>query len=125
MKTEYRWYLSSIKRRAKRKNIDFDLTLEFILDLLKQQNYCCALTGDPIILAKKEPRKNNNLINTASLDRKDSSKGYTKDNIQWLHKSVNDMKWHYPEKYFKEICKKVSNFDKNSDNTSLLSRDKG
>jgi len=48
------------------------------------------------------------IIRTASLDRIDSSKGYVKGNLQWVHKDINMMKNHYNQKYFIEICKKVA-----------------
>ncbi len=48
---------------------------------------------------------------TASLDRIDSSKGYTKDNIQWVHKHVNLMKHKFDQKYFVDICKLIANHE--------------
>jgi hypothetical protein len=46
---------------------------------------------------------------TASLDRKDSGKGYTLDNVQWVHKRVNIMKNIISDMEFIEWCKKVAN----------------
>jgi peroxiredoxin family protein len=43
-------------------------------------------------------------LGTASLDRKDSSKGYTKDNIQWIHKDLQKMKMDMPEDKFINWC---------------------
>ena len=63
----------------------------------------CKLTGKKLLL---HTRKGNNT--TASLDRIDSSKGYTKDNIQWIHKDIQRMKTNFDNEYFIEICKKVS-----------------
>ena len=45
-------------------------------------------------------KKRHNDSKTASLDRIDSSKGYTEDNIQWVHKDVNQMKMDLPEQRF-------------------------
>lgn len=95
-------YWNSLKRGAAgakgRKPIDFQITLEFIADLLESQGYKCALSGLPISAKHK----------TASLDRIDSSKGYLKDNVQWLHKDVNMMKRHYNEDYFVRLCKLIA-----------------
>ena len=44
---------------------------------------------------------------TASLDRIDSSKGYTKNNVQWLHKDINIMKRDFPEEKFLFLCKQI------------------
>jgi hypothetical protein len=45
---------------------------------------------------------------TASLDRIDSSKGYTKNNIQWIYKPINSMKRDYTQERFIELCKLVA-----------------
>ena len=95
-------YFSSLRRGADggkgRKPINFDITIEFISDLLEKQQNKCALSGLPISIRSK----------TASLDRIDSSLGYTENNVQWLHKDVNMMKRHYTTEYFTELCKLVS-----------------
>jgi hypothetical protein len=43
-------------------------------------------------------------IDNASLDRIDSSKGYAKDNIQWVHTMVNMSKNRYNQQKFVEMC---------------------
>jgi hypothetical protein len=48
---------------------------------------------------------------TASLDRIDSSKGYTLGNIQWVHKWVNLMKQDMTDQEFIEWCKTITNFN--------------
>jgi len=44
---------------------------------------------------------------TASLDRIDSTKGYTLDNIQWVHKTLNRLKMNLDNQEFIEWCKKL------------------
>ncbi len=61
---------------------------------------CCALSGLPLIYAIKSRDTNA----TASLDRIDSSKGYVKGNVQWVHKTINGMKWDSNEKDFITFC---------------------
>lgn len=101
-------YISILKRRYKDKYIDFDIDAKFLHDLLVKQNYKCALSG--IEIAKKTTKNNLNdpSENTASLDRIDSSKGYTKDNVQWIHKDINKMKNSYNQQYFINICNKIA-----------------
>ena len=50
----------------------------------------------------------NTFDGTASLDRIDSSKGYTKDNVQWVHKDINYIKRDLSDSEFITLCKKVA-----------------
>lgn len=68
-----------------------------------KQNKKCALTGDIIYF----PTRCWSRDGTASLDRIDSSKGYTKENVQWVHKDINMMKQEYTTEVFLGWCKKV------------------
>ena len=45
---------------------------------------------------------------TASIDRIDSAKGYTIDNIQLLHKDINMMKQAFSQEHFVALCKSVA-----------------
>jgi hypothetical protein len=77
-----------IKANADKRNIEFLITSEYLYNLYIKQNKKCALTGVDIILVPKSIRTNHN-INTASLDRIDSTKGYIENNIRWVHKTIN------------------------------------
>ena len=86
----------SIESGACKRNLAFEVSAEFLWNLFEQQKGKCALTGVDIVLVNKI--KNNNVdweAITASLDRKDSSKGYTEDNVQWVHKTINRLKNNY------------------------------
>ena len=107
-KTTY-WYF---KNNAKRRNINWseELTIEYLYELLLKQNKKCALTGLDIDLT--ESRNNSNVafeFMTASLDRIDSSKGYEPNNVQWVHKDINRMKWAFPQNEFIEMCQLIVN----------------
>lgn len=104
-----------IKRNAKRRNFIWskELTIEYLWNLYLQQNKKCALSGLDIYFTDKRIGGNINYqFMNASLDRIDSSIGYTKDNIQWVHKDVNMMKLNHSEKYFIDLCKKISEYNK-------------
>ena len=78
--------------------------------MLLKQNRKCALTGVYIDLT--ESRKSFNVdfeLMTASIDRIDSKKGYEPNNIQWVHKDINRMKWAFPQNQFIEMCQLVIN----------------
>lgn len=78
---------ASIKSQAKTRQIPFNLSIEYLGDLLESQDYKCKITQVPINLplSSKHPE----CEKTASLDRIDNSKGYIEGNVQWVHKAVN------------------------------------
>lgn len=69
--------------------------------LFQAQNSKCAYTGLPLLL---HPRR----VRTASVDRIDSTKGYTRDNVQWVHKDVNRMKNTLTHARFIDLCRRVA-----------------
>jgi hypothetical protein len=99
-------FLRSVKRRAKRKNIPYDLTADFILNMYIRQNGKCAISGMDISLPKNNDEYAKHL-HTVSVDRIDSNKGYTKNNVQLLHKDINRMKWSHSEEYFLSLCENI------------------
>lgn len=90
--------------------IEFSIDMEDVWDLYLKQKRICALTGLPISFKNDRERgsKHSGIRCTASIDRIDSSKGYTKDNIQLVHKDVNIMKNAFDQTYFVELCKAVA-----------------
>jgi len=95
-------FFNNYKRNAKSRGIEFNITLEYVAELFKQQDGKCAYSGIPIDI-QGTPWKGQN----GSLDRIDPSKGYIEGNVQWLHKDVNEMKWDLEETYFLTIVKKI------------------
>jgi hypothetical protein len=98
-------YWSRMVKGAIERNLEVSITIEDVWELFLIQNRKCSLTGEQLTLI------NNNGINqgfgTASLDRIDSAKGYTVNNIQWLHKDINALKSNLPQDKFIELCNKV------------------
>lgn len=68
----------------------------------EKQGGLCAMTGWPLGIECSSKKRGNK---TGSLDRIDSNKGYEVDNIQWVHKDVNQMKWSLSGERFIEICR--------------------
>lgn len=94
---------SRIKTHAKRRKIDFDLTVDYLWELFQNQDGQCALSGVKLNLPKHQ------LVDcTASLDRIDSAGKYSKGNVQWVHKDVNFMKQQFDQDYFLEMCLKIT-----------------
>jgi len=102
-----------VLRNAKIRGIVVDLgdvkeAKGFLYELLHtQQNNHCALSGLPISISNTV-RGDMHGETTASLDRIESNKGYTRDNVQWVHKDINKMKMDLDEKEFIELCKAVA-----------------
>jgi hypothetical protein len=102
------WYNHVIRERKNkiRQKVPVNITIEFAWNLFLKQNKKCNLSGLDLVIS------NNNNLNTASVDRIDSSKGYEEDNVQWVHKHVNFMKRTYSNEYFIQICKHIAEFKK-------------
>lgn len=94
--------LSEIRLRARKHNWDFDLDAKFLWELYIQQHKKCAITGQEI-----------DLDIDGSLDRIDSSKGYTKDNVWWVTKNINKMKLDFSIREFINLCEQVINNKEN------------
>ena len=86
-----------------RRLIPLTITIREIWEIYIKQERRCALSGLPIAFSIKWDTKG-----TASLDRIDSGKGYSKDNVQWVHKDINKIKNSFDQKYFIELCKTVA-----------------
>lgn len=84
-------YFYGLKISAQKRKIKFDITIEQIWNLFIKQEKRCALTGILLKFAKNKKDRNTGYT-TASLDRIDSTKGYTIDNIQWIFKPLQFMK---------------------------------
>jgi hypothetical protein len=97
-------YFRCLKRSAKRRNILFNISIEEIWEKFLKQNRKCALTGETLKFRSKIGLYDG----SASLDRIDSSKGYTIDNVQWINKHVNKMKQNLNEELFIQFCHKIS-----------------
>lgn len=93
---------NSYKKSAKVRNLNFDMTPKDILELYKKQNGLCVLTGARLICNLTFAAKN-----SWSIDRVDNNKGYTKDNIMLVSKTVNVFRNRSTLKEFLEICNMV------------------
>ena len=78
--------LRSIKHRAKTKNLDFDLDAEYVFSIAPD---ICPVLNTPLSWSI---RSGKNTINSPSIGRIDSSKGYLKGNIQVISNRANTIK---------------------------------
>lgn len=102
--------IGRIKDSSKKRGIRFNVSSQYIYNLFLKQKSKCAMSGIPLAFDTRSGFGDGN----ASLDRIDSSKGYVKNNLQWLHKDINIMKRHHSEKYFLELCQKITEYARNT-----------
>jgi hypothetical protein len=93
--------LMSAKKRARSDKLDFNLTNLFITDLWDKQGGKCAKTG-------VEMGRIGDGWLSPSLDRIDSSMGYTEDNVQWTCWRYNDAKSNMSDDAFISLCLAVA-----------------
>ena len=89
--------------RAKRKNWFCDITLNDLKELWDKQNGLCAISNIPMTYAFNSGRVPTNV----SVDRIDSNKSYTKNNIQLVCMAVNQMKSDLDMITFYRFCEAI------------------
>lgn len=78
--------LNNARKLAKAKSLEFDLDLDYLQLLHKEQHGKCAISNVDLVLKfARGTRK----INQVSIDRIDNSKGYIKGNVQLVCLGIN------------------------------------
>lgn len=94
-----------LKVNAKKRNIEFNITKHYILNLFFEQNQRCAISNILLKMPmRKDDRKRKDL---ASLDRIDNTKGYIKGNVRWILWEINRMKWDMSDEELHNMCKLI------------------
>lgn len=93
-------FFCRMRNGAKQRNIEFNITAKEMYEILENQDFKCVFTGEQLFVSEKS-------IGNASLDRKNSNIGYTKDNCQWIHKNINIIKNSFSNEQFLSMCKQV------------------
>lgn len=97
----YKWFSKYFERASRKKT--GTITIEDAYNKLEMQGFKCALSGIDLSWSESSGM---------SIDRIDSSVGYTLDNIQLVHKDVNLMKNHFDQDYFVDMCSKIAQHKK-------------
>lgn len=98
-----RWRYLAARDRAKRNNLDFDLTFEYIKELWNQQNGICALSGIQMTFLLQDGRVPTNV----SIDKINRLKGYVKGNVQLVCMACNQMKSDLTEDELYYFCQQI------------------
>nr|QBK91800.1 MAG: Zn-finger protein [Pithovirus LCPAC304] len=99
-----------LKKNAIKRKLDVAISRQDIIDLYKQQDGRCALTGEILTHICEPGTRRVNIRHTynISVDRIDSQKPYTIDNIQLVGNRVNTIKWDLDQDDFIALCKKIT-----------------
>ena len=108
----FRWHLRNIRRHCKQKNKEFAITLQDLKEQWDKQNGICIYTGLQMINSPYVMNHQERAFNRASVDRIDSSKGYTKDNIHFVTMMANLAKNSWTEQQLLDFCKLVVEYRK-------------
>jgi len=92
------------RTNAIRRKHKFSVSIKDAWKLFLKQNKKCALTDVPLHFNLTTGKDDG----VASLDRIDSTKEYTLENIQWVRRDINFMKQKMNQTQFIEMCKRVS-----------------
>tara|TARA_Y100000389_G_scaffold36222_1_gene30823 strand:- start:12936 stop:13583 length:648 start_codon:yes stop_codon:yes gene_type:complete len=106
---------ANAKRKQKDRSISVEITHEHLIELYEKQKGLCALSG--IEMTHISYNTNDFRVknpHNISLDRIDSSKGYTPDNVQLVCCIINYMKWDNDMDVFLDACKRVVDFGQNN-----------
>jgi len=98
---------AGIKGNAENRNIEFDITIEEAWDKFLKQDKKCIYTNEILIFGKSFVDRNKR---TASIDRINSKERYCIENIQWIHKDINNMKFDLSEEKFLYYLDRMINY---------------
>jgi hypothetical protein len=100
--------LTGARYRSRKHNLECDLDLPWILERVSRG--FCEVTGLPFVFDPDEPERPGARAFSPSLDRKDPSKGYTKDNTQvvvWVYNGAKGSNTHEDVlKMAEALCRK-------------------
>ena len=88
------------KAKAKNRGIAWTLNTDKMIKKMTEQKVC-ALSGIEFAYKHNSPY-------SPSIDRKNSSKGYTPHNVQIVCVAVNQAKWKLTQKQFIDMCKRIT-----------------
>jgi hypothetical protein len=106
-----RIFSESIKRRSKKLNLPYDISIEYFEELINKPCYYCGLSNS------KKSRDHNykntfvsdTILNLNGIDRIDNNIGYIKSNVVTCCKKCNYAKNIMSQKEFKEFIIKLYN----------------
>lgn len=105
--SSYKNYISTLLNHASKRKKDFNIDIQYLIDLYELQNGFCSISG------VKMTHEHGKVSTNISIDRINSEIGYVKGNIQLTCYIVNIMKSNFSITDFVDFCKKIVNFQEN------------
>jgi hypothetical protein len=96
-------FLQNAKKSAAKRQQAFDLVIDDIVKCWRQQDTICAYSGRPMTLEAGR-------LNTVSIERIDSTVGYTPNNTILVCQAINRMKSDFSLDDFYTMCAEVAQF---------------
>ncbi len=113
----FRQMLCYTRKRCREEGFEYDLTPEDVRDLFELQEGRCNYSGREMLLHSDKPKRDEHgnvkrlwqrTADKVSIDRIDSSKGYTKDNVHLVNTRVNQAKSNMDEAEFLSLVHDIS-----------------
>lgn len=106
----FKYHMSLLKRRDKRKYNPKEINLQSLKNLWEKQKGICPYSGIKLNLMKYNSKHHKYPFYTwASLDRVDSNKDYTLDNIEFISLAINYMKNRYSKQDVLDFLQIIKN----------------
>lgn len=99
--SDIRYRMNSIKTRCKKYDHAYDLTDDFLLDLMKKQDFKCPYTNLPFEFTRTKSER------APSLDRINPQQGYIQSNVEWVCWAINRAKGQMTRDDLISMCKQV------------------
>jgi len=106
--TPFKIYLRKGRASIIKHKDNIDIDEKYLKDLWDRQKGICPYTGIKMELMKTSSQNHKlKSLKKASLDRIDSSKGYTKDNVEFVCMAINNAKNDFKKEEMKSFIKEI------------------
>lgn len=100
--------IASLRHRSKVENKPFDISGEYLWEILSNQNFLCFYTLEPLDFLLPAKNSTTPHINFPSIDKLDPKLGYVVGNVVWCLWKINRTKSDLTYEEFVGLCKKVA-----------------
>lgn len=108
--SSYKNYISTLLNHASKREKEFNIDIQYLIDLYESQNGLCNISG------VKMTYEHGKVATNISVDRINSDIGYVKGNVQLTCYIANIMKSKFLITDFIDFCKKIVDYNKNNTN---------